>query len=437
MLGGKIDFLDKLNGEKVLIGYDLGDQFSQISYCAYGGDNPETLSIVAGSENYNISTVLCKRNGVNQWFYGKEAIRQAGEKTGILIDNLVALAREGERISIEGEEFDPVSLLTLFVKKSLALLSMVTSLDKIGGIMFTCSNLDQRMVEILVQVSAGLSLKTKNIYFQGHIESVYYYTIYQPTELWQHQVMTCEYCEDGIRIYRMECNKRTTPVVAFIDEEIHAFRSIGSLPSDERYREEACQDMDRKLFDILSEICEGRLISSVYLLGEGFSEEWMKESLRFLCRNRRVFQGNNLYSKGACYSIMEKYSASENGKNYVFLGNEKLKSNIGMKVVRRGVDSYFTLLDAGVNWFEAKKECEFILEEDPFITILISPLNGKDAKSIEIGLEGLPERPIATTRISLLVDMISENRVQFRMQDKGFGDIFPASQLKWKKIIEV
>lgn len=34
--------------EKIMVGYDLGNHYSQISYCTYDGKEPETLSVVAG-----------------------------------------------------------------------------------------------------------------------------------------------------------------------------------------------------------------------------------------------------------------------------------------------------------------------------------------------------------------------------------------------------
>ena len=77
MLGGRLDFLEKKGAERVLVGFDLGNKYSQISYCVEGSEVPETLSLVAGSESYNIPTVLCKRQGVNQWFFGREAYKFA------------------------------------------------------------------------------------------------------------------------------------------------------------------------------------------------------------------------------------------------------------------------------------------------------------------------------------------------------------------------
>lgn len=425
MLGGKLDFLEKRSAERVLVGFDLGNKYSQISYCVEGSEVPETLSLVAGSESYNIPTVLCKRQGVNQWFFGREAYKFAEENDGILIENLVDLAKNGEKVYIEAKDFDPVALLTLFVKRSLSLLSGICSMDKIGGVMFTCDDLDKEMVDVLAKVAGALELKTRNVCFQGHVESTYYYNIYQPRDLWNQQVLVCDCDGERMKTYRMECNKRTTPVVVFIEPKEFPFTAI------------APHQKDRDFVEILEELCGERIVSCIYLLGEGFYGQWMQESLKYMCKNRRVFQGNNLFSKGACYSLIEKQHVSAAGREHVFLGREKLKSNIGMKVLRRGMDSYLALLDAGNNWFEAQKEVEFLLESGDSFSVLITPLNGKDVKVIEVSLEGLEERPAKTTRIRLVADMISEDKVQLRMEDMGFGEIFIATHTKWRKVIEV
>ena len=129
MFTGQKDQAGKKNSGKIFVGYDLGKMVSQISFCAPDGSDAQTVSSIAGTEQYNIPTVLCKRSGVNQWFYGKEAIKYAGEEGGILVEDLLTLAERGEDVVVEGEPFDPAALLTLFVKRSLSLLNMRVSLS--------------------------------------------------------------------------------------------------------------------------------------------------------------------------------------------------------------------------------------------------------------------------------------------------------------------
>lgn len=433
-------FLDKkedgkLHKGSVLVGYDLGEKYSQISYYVYGEEDADTVATIVGTKQYNIPTMLCKREGVNQWFYGKDAVKNAGEEAMFPVEGLLKLARKGEEIALDGDSYDPVALLTLFLKRSMTLLNFVTTIEKIHSIMFTVDELDDRMVEILVQASANLGLKTTRIYFQSHTESFYYFMLHQPPELWTYQALACEH--DGMRLktYRMECNKRTTPIVVLIEEQIYDTLVIPEDTEEEETKQGAYRLADERFLGILKRLCEGRIVSSAYLLGDGFREEWNVQSLQFLCHNRRVFQGNNLFSKGACYGLMEKLEPGEVGSKYVFLGKDKLKSNIGMNVLRQGKESYYALLDAGENWYEVERECEFLLEGEREIAFVITPLTGKNIETRQIPLTGGSNAPF--TRYRLKMSMSAPDKVQIKVTDLGFGELFPPTDQIWDQTFEV
>ena len=425
-----------LKSEKLIVGYDLGNDFSQISYAVSAGGEVETLSQVAGEQVYNIPTVLCKRRGVNQWFYGKEAIRNAEEQQGILVGNLLTLALNGEPILIEDTSYDPVALLTLFFKRSLGMLSQVGTSEKLGALMITCEQLNQRMIEVLGGMVEGLRLKTDRIFFQSHTESFYNYMLRQPRELWAAQTMLFDYRNDSVKIYMMDCNKRTTPIVAFIEEiEEDFFLPHQSGEEQTSLTEAEKQRLDENFLKLAEKACSNRTVSSVFLIGDGFSEEWMKESLRFLCsRGRRVFQGNNLFGKGACHGMQERLQPSEVGKEYVFLGKDKLKANIGMDILNQGENSYLALLDAGVNWYEASHITEFYIQDGNQINIKITPLIGKEVRMDRIVLEDL-EGTISRLRAKLYLE--AENRLVMEIEDLGFGAFRMPSGRVWQKVIEL
>lgn len=420
--------------EKYMIGYDLHNRYAQISYITAELSEPETLSVLPGTEHYHIPVCLCKRMGFNQWFYGTDAIKHKDE--GEMLTDLVMLARKGEPVRVEDAEYDPVALLTLFVKRSLSTLLAAGESGRLEAFMFTCEVLDQRMVEVLQQVAAGLSLKTDNIFYQSYAESFYHYMIHQPEELWVRQVLLCDFHTDVMKFYRFECNRRTTPVVVFIEEEERNFFACGDYPEEEELRKAVFTQMDEKMLSMAQEITEGKMISSVYLIGEGFFDDWMQESLRFLCRGRRVFQGNNLYSKGACYAVKARMQPDELSKKYVFLGKDKLKANIGMKVFRQGESSYLALLDAGVSWYEAQFHTELLLTGDNSFEIVITPLNGRDVRYGKITLDGLPERK-TPSRLYLEVTMTDENKIRLYVEDLGFGDLAPSGYRKWTENFEI
>lgn len=423
-----------LNSDRVIVGYDLGNRFSQISFSLSGTGEVETLSQVAGTEHYNIPTALCKRSGVNQWFYGKEAVRQSEERQGILVENLLELALDGEPVLIDGESFEPAALLALFFKRSLGMISQVASTEKIGALMITCERLDSRILEVLNSVVAGARLKTDKIAFQSHTESYYSYMLHQPKELWAHQSALFAYGGKGMKFCRLECNKRTTPVVVYVEEKEFPFGPWEALPEGESTRKRQLEEMDQEFLKIVREVCEGNLMESVFLIGDGFDREWMRESLRYLCNNRRVFQGNNLFSKGACFGMQERLNASGAGKEHVFLDNDKLKANVGMKILRQGEESYYALLDAGVNWYEAEHEMEFYLRDGNEITLTITPLIGRNGKLAQIVLEDFPG---TIARLKARFYPETENILAVEVEDMGFGEIRPASGRVWKEKIEL
>ena len=110
---------DKPHKGSVFVGYDLGERFAQISYCLFEKGDVETLAPVVGTRQYNIPAMLCKRKGTKQWLFGKEAAGSAGEEDLLPVEGLLALAREGKELTLDGETYDPTALLTLFVRRSL------------------------------------------------------------------------------------------------------------------------------------------------------------------------------------------------------------------------------------------------------------------------------------------------------------------------------
>lgn len=421
----------------VFVGYDLSDRYAQISYCLFEKGEVETLSPVAGTKQYNIPAILCKRKGTKQWIYGKEAAGSAGEADLLPVEGLLALAREGKELALDGENYDPTALLTLFVRRSLSLLSIIAPVEEIDAFMVTVARMDDRMVEILLQVAANLNLKTDRIFFQNHTESLYAYMLHQPSELWAYYTLVCEHDGERLKTYRMTCNKRTTPIVTLIEEQLFESLLIPGEETSQALKEDAFRLADERFLEILQDLCEGRIVSSAFLLGDGFREEWHKDSLRFLCKNRRVFQGNNLFSQGAVYSLLEKWSPSEAGKEHIFLGEDKLKANIGMRLLRRGKESYYALLDAGENWYELHKTCEILLGEEKTISLLITPLTGRDPQTKEITLSGTKKTGAPFTRYELEVSMAAADTVQVVVTELGLGEFFPADGRRWEETFRI
>ena len=427
--------LGKPNTDEFAVGFDLTDAYSQVSFCRMDDDKADTMSVVPGGASYLIPTALFKRREVNQWFAGVDALKNR-DTDGYYVDRLLEKALAGEEIQVGEESFRPSALIALFMKRTLSLLSMNVPLNRIASLMITVSSLDDKMVEVLTEVVGSLGLKTSNVFFQTHMESFYYYTIYQPTELWNRNVLLLDFSEEHLKSLRMECNNNTTPIVAFIDPGSYLSFKTGDIQNLIINSDEA-RYADHELMRLLDEICEGRMFSSIYFIGDNFRQEIFGETVRAMCKRGRVFEGNNLFSKGAAFSAKDKLHKTLLSESHVFLGNDKLKANVGLNILNRGEPGYLALLDAGVNWFEATGSCEVILDKGNKISFVITPLTGKNPEIVDITLSDLPKRPPRTSRLKVDVSMLSEMRMQVTVKDLGFGELFKASNIEWKEVINL
>ncbi len=418
-----------------VLGFDLGEETSQISFMRPDEKEPSTLSLLAGKEQYNIPTILYKRHGVAQWFYGKEAQKQPDDGQGTKITNLLQAARKEEEITVEDVSYDPVTLLTLFVKRALSLLSFECSIDHVSCLVFTTRNLDKRMVEILSAVTDALHLKVKQIFYQSYEESFFYYMLYQPPELKFKHILACDYRYAALEVYDLVNNYHTKPIVASVEKYRYEQMRLpfGRLPKDAMEYHRVCRELDESFYAIMRRLHEEKEITTVYLLGDGFKDNWAKESLEFLCKDARVFQGNNLFSKGAAIAARERIAPRQECKGQLLLGKDKLKANLGMHLKKQGTVCYYALMDAGVNWYEVHALLDIILEEGNELQIEKTPLNGSDPSSTLIVLEGLPSRPKGTTRLRLTLDMTDERTVRIRVKDLGFGSVFPTTNMHWEE----
>ena len=106
--------------------------------------------------------------------------------------------------------------------------------------------------------------------------------------------------------------------------------------AEDVYKRQVLGEMEPKSADdnfkaFIQNIFEKKVVSSVFLTGEGFEKNWYPDSLRVLCNGRRAFIGNNLYSKGACYTSMRKCRNYDDGP--IYLDENRLTQQISLRDV--------------------------------------------------------------------------------------------------------
>ena len=284
-------FADMLRKNKAVVGFDLGNDYAQISYCRADQSMPDTMSLVMGEEQYNIPTVLSRRHGADEaaaWSIGAEALKDVSEGKGILVEDLVLLAKNNVSVKVEDEDITADVLLAVFIRKTLAILSLYVRTEDIEAIAFTMRDMNSQLMENVKKAAQQAGFNEKRLYFLSHEDCFFQYMIHQPGEMWIHDVLLYDYRSDGMKSYLLQMNRKTNPVACFIESDLFPeMKPVDISKKQEAAKNAFYRQLDAELFEIAKKQCEKHNITSVFLLGDYFSREWCKESLRFLCRERR------------------------------------------------------------------------------------------------------------------------------------------------------
>ena len=384
-----------------VIGYDLTDMAAQVSVSIDTGraEEVQSVPVFAGSEKYVIPVAAYKaENGMV--YYGEEAIQSAGDKGGLVTSLLYGAAegREGYRDLLQG-----------FLMKTIHLASLITPLSEVERMVVTLPEPEEKLVKTVNDALEFLKEEHISVRIIGYAESFFYYAMNQDEFLTRNKIALFDH--DGSRVHSMLLSTRTDtrPHVSMVEE-----RTFDMSSRD-----------DYSFLSIARTVLDAEIVSAVYLSGEGFEGGWLKESVAYLCeRRRRVFQGRNLYTKGACYAGIDDRDGNPLLESCRFFDDDKLGSNIGVYMITDGQEIYHPLLSAGVNWYEANGETEFMLGEDQEIRIRVENYFTKDIRYSVIRADAIPKRPDRCTRMRLKVSMKDASTVHCEAIDLGFGEIF-------------
>lgn len=414
-----------MDGKKLLIGYDLNDTAVQMSVFYQGKVEPATISTVAGEHKYQIPTVLCRaRDG--RWLYGMEARKAATLHEGTAVDNLVSLAAEGGEAVIDGESYEGTYLLTRFLKETVKLAVKQTGIRDVEAVVFSVPDFSMELHGILKDAGTALGAERKMVFVQNYLESFYYYVANQPKEYWNYQVMLFWFEGEEIKSYELSHEEGRNRKLIRIQEgpacRITKAEDAVPLVTEKEYKE----ILDKSFLELIKRTFGKKLISAVFLVGDGFDGEWMKESLDFLCRKRRAFQGKNLFTKGACYGARSK-AENRNPGGYVYLAREKVEMGIGIKARAGGAEEEVLLIHGGENWYEAEVSCEIIAGEDNELQMFLIRAGSGERREEAVPFGELPDRPAKTLRLLLTLRYESRKVCRLNIKDMGFGPGFPAT----------
>ena len=394
----------------LVIGLDLNDDYTRIS--CYDEE-----------KSWTIPTVICRKKQEEVWLAGEEAYACTLVGEGVIVDKLLKMVRKDGTSTIGGIRYTGRELLNLFVRKMLEYPIKEFGENEVDQLVISLQQVDAKMTDTLMYCADFLGIPREKVHVISHMESFVYYELSQKKDLWTNQVGLFDLSNQRLCYYEMKVQRglRRNMVQADSENMEEAFNlDILDSPSGSRLA-------DRILCSCGERLLSKKLFSSIFLTGKGFDRtDWAGEFMKLVCHRKKVFAEPVLFARGAAYKGAD-CRQSATSYPYIFICEGRLKTEVSMRVVRGQKEGSLVLASYGDNWYESKSTMDFILDDQNEIEFTITPLDSKKKKLVRIPLTGFPKRPPRTTRIQMSLAFLDERTMVTVIRDKGFGELFPAS----------
>lgn len=414
--------------KKYIIGYELNEKYCQISYYDEGQQEPHTLE--NQSDNYQIPLIIGRYQ--KTWVYGREAEKLEAAKKGSCVTGLIEKALAHEIVQLEDQMYEGVWLLSMFVKLTLK------EFGQISYLTFSVQQITVEFAKLLKGIGQRLGLEKDCVLVQDYKESFCNYMFFQPKELWQYEaaLFYCDRTEVKAYMLKKLCPEYGKAKGMFVTVDKVAEAKLDELAAIYPVLNvDKAKEADTSFCKFIESVFDKRLISSVFLTGEGFENNWYPNSLRVLCNGRRAFLGNNLYSSGACYTAYRNSIQVFDGP--VYMDDTKLKEQVCIRIRVDGKDEWYPVVAWGSRWYESDRQFELLLEDEEDIELHVESMEGGGLRAVTVPLSGMPKRSGYAMRLQAEVLFMDENTCRITWKDVGFGEFFPASDFRTETVIHL
>lgn len=394
----------------LIIGLDLCDSYTRI--CCYDRE-----------KSWCIPTVICRKKDEDAWYVGEEAYAYTLVGEGIIVDKLIKMVRKEGTATLCGTKYEGLSLLTTFLKKILKLPMEEFFCDEVKQLVVTLQKADARIMDSLMHCADSLGIPRDRVHIISHTEAFVYYVLNQKKEVWSNQVGVFDLSEDSFHYHELKVQRGLRKLMVIAEDEAleESFNlDILDTPSGGKLA-------DKILSSCADRLLQKKLFSSLFLTGKGFERhDWATDSMKLLCHRRKVYMEPELFARGAAFRGMD-YLQEKSAYPFTCICEGRLHSTVSLRVIHKERESQLVVAAAGDNWYESKSSVDLIVDDQDYIEFMVTPMDPKQRRLIKIDLDGFPKRPSRTTRLGISFGFLDERTMAVVLKDKGFGELFPAT----------
>lgn len=429
---------------KKCIGIDISDVMTQISEYDYEKKEPVAVGFRYGSDViYEIPVVMgCssseeKNSGEGQgrryWYFGKKAEELEKTEGFTVFRNFVSAAAD-EKHRETGEKASEV-----FKRYLDDLMVVITARYRNTDdcmITFTFDEVSDRLEADIEEVLLKKGIKKSGFQIIDHKKSYMYYAVNQKEELWRNNVGLFSFRRDpddlSVRLDYTQLNIDRTSLPCIVSARQRDLTEKAGLQGESGLTERQRVNLFTNMADA---IFYRNAVTTVYITGSRYAGPWLDRSLKSLCRGRRIFKGENLYTRGACFASLKKMYGSE--EDPLLMDERGIPANIFLKVYTDGKIRDIPVVKAGTPWENVDISFDIIPYDEDELTLTVENIVTRQKKIHLLSMTSVEGKNDRMSRYTFRIRFSGADECIVTLRDRGFGEFRPSTNRIWERTFKI
>ncbi len=415
---------------KLLVGIDLGDEVTQINCFDFVTYEPVPVGRMRNGERvYEIPTALAVDPARSEWYWIDD--ENASREGMIRLNHLLQDVMRDDTIVIGKYSVESYQVLKRFLVKVLSILKEYYPNELIRKLVISVAEKEEKLTGYLSGICREIGIPHGNFVIQNHRQSYMYYAISQPKELWGNNVGLFEWDGDALYYSQIDIDRKAIPYIIGVSR-----KNLTDGIDWEKVGQMGSQQKAYAFVNAANTALYKQFVTTIYVTGKEFEKNWANDALKELCAGRRVFRGQNLFTRGACYAARE-LSGQGKLEHCLFLDEDMISGNVSLRVYGDAQVQDVLLARAGTLWSEVDESIDVIPDDEEEMQIIIQDVLRHETKAHMLSLSAFSGRENKMTRFTIRLRFADSNTCIVTLKDNGFGEFCPSSNRVWERYIRI
>ena len=393
-------------------------------------DNGTLLSYYSDEKNWYYPSAVCKLKETDEWLVGRAAYEALLTGSGIITDKLLTFLDKDKETTLHGIKYSSSDLCFNYFRKIFEEVCMEELPDEV---VISIPSVTVQLVNCLTECIKALSIDEQHIHIISRSEAFIFYSMSQAQDFHNNNVALFSLEDNNLTYYEMKIQRKPKSTVVFADME----QQDESINIEIINSPAGAKLADKILVSCADRLFKNKIFSAVVLTGKGFqSLDWAPEFTRLICKRRKVFVDDEVFSRGAGYRGAD-YASEKPIFQFTPICDGRVDSSIYISINRKDRIIAYPVINVGDPWYRINRNIRVIPTQNNELEMSVVPMDERKRRTIKIPVDFIPTRPDRTTVLSIGLHFNNSHNMTVTIEDFGFGDLFPGTHLVKQTEVEL